>query len=123
MEISKSELKKHILNYLAKNRRMSLATCADNIPWAATVFFAYDADLNFYFISNPDTRKVKNLLVNPAVSVAINEFRNKAGSTIGIQLEGRAKMLDKEKNKKELDIFRARFDWTNQYLHDHELFQ
>lgn len=96
---------------------MTLATAENNIPWAATVMFAYDQDLNFYFISQSDTMKSQHLLTNPAVSVAINEYRNKVGSTMGIQLEARAEMLDKVANKKELDLYRSRHDWADNYLH------
>lgn len=123
MGISKDELKKFILDYLEKNRRMTLATSLEDTPWAATVYFAFDDDLNFYFISNPDTRKIKNLEKNPKVSCAINEFINKAGSTIGIQLEGTVQLLDKEKNVEELQIYKKRFGWADDYLHDHELFK
>ncbi len=123
MGISKDDLKTYILEYLSKNRRMTLATSEDNIPWAATVMFAYDDDLNFYFISVPDSRKTKNLETNPRVSVAVNEYVHKAGYTIGLQIEGKATMLNKEKDKKELEIFRKRFDWADNYLHDHELYK
>jgi uncharacterized protein YhbP (UPF0306 family) len=123
MNSPKNNLKKHILDYLEKNKRMTLATCEDNTPWAATVMFAYDTRLNFYFISNPKTRKTKNLLSNPKVSAAINEFIPKIGLIVGVQLEGTAKMLDKEKNADELEIFTKRFNWAADYLHDHELFK
>ncbi|OGY29890.1 MAG: hypothetical protein A3F35_00425 [Candidatus Woykebacteria bacterium RIFCSPHIGHO2_12_FULL_45_10] len=123
MAISKEELKSAILDYLEKNRRMTLATSENNIPWAATVMFAYDHDTNLYFISNPQTRKAQHLMNNPRVSVAINHYVNKAGSTMGIQLEGRAEMLDKLKNKKELDLYRARHEWADDYLHDHDLYK
>lgn len=123
MNLAKEELKQFIFDYLEKNRRMTLATAENNVPWAATVMFAYDEKLNFYFISKPDTRKTQHLLVNPIVSVAINEYRNKAGSTMGIQIEGRAEQLDKNKAKRELGFFEKRFDWTGNYLHDHELYK
>lgn len=119
----KTDLKEFILDYLDNNRRMTLATCSENTPWAATIFFAFDDKLNFYFISDPNTRKIKNLEKNPQVSGAINEFVKKVGSTIGVQLEGTAEMLDKKKNVKELEVFTKRFDWADDYLHDHELFR
>lgn len=123
MNSPKNNLKEHILDYLEKNKRMTLATCEDNVPWAATVMFAYDRNLNFYFISNPKTRKTKNLLSNPKVSAAINEFTPKVGYIAGVQLEGSAQMLEKKKNAQELEIFTKRFDWAVDYLHDHELFK
>ena len=36
------ELKQQILDYLKTHNTMTLATCAGDAPWAATVFFASD---------------------------------------------------------------------------------
>lgn len=121
MEVNK--LKKYILEYLSKNRVLTLATSKDDVPWAAAVMFAYDNDFNIYFISVPDSRKTKNLMTNPIVSVAVNEYIHKVGYTIGLQIEGKAIMLNKERDKRELEIFRKRFDWADDFLHDHELYK
>lgn len=102
---------------------MTLATSEDNVPWAATVMFSYDSDFNIYFISVPNSRKTKNIKTNPRVSVAVNEYVHKAGFTLGLQIEGKAIMLNKEKDKKELELFRKRFDWADDFLHDHELYK
>ena len=123
MNPSLEKLQKYVLDYLSKNRRMTLATSENNIPWAATVMFAYDSDFNLYFISVPGSRKTKNLDTNPRVSATINEYIPRAGFTIGLQIEGKAIMLNKEKDKKELEIFRKRFDWADDFLHDHELYK
>lgn len=123
MTLSHNQLQKYILEYLSKNRRLTLATSEGNVPWAATIMFAYDSDFNIYFISVPDSRKTKNLKTNPRVSVAINEYAPRAGYTIGLQIEGKAIMLNKEKDKRELEIYRKRFDWADDFLHDHELYK
>ena len=123
MTLTRDQLQKYIFDYLSKNRRMTLATSEDNVPWAATVMFAYDPDLNFYFISVSDSRKTKNLMTNPRVSAAVNEYIHKAGYTIGLQIEGKAIMLNKERDRRELEIFRKRFDWADDFLHDHELYK
>src|SRR3972149_9880972 len=121
MNILKDKLKQYILDYLGENRLMTLATAENNPPWAASVMFAYDTDLNLYFISDPDTRKAQNLLNNPSVSVAINQHQKTPGKILGIQLEGTAHMLDKNKSQNELELFKKRFDWADDYLHDPEL--
>ena len=115
--------KKYILDYLENNRLMTLATSEKNIPWAATVFFAYDQDLNIYFISRPETRKTKHLQANPNVSVVVNHHQPKSGLIKGVQLEGTAQMLDKNKDVKALEIFKKRHGWVDEYLHDHELYK
>ena len=123
MGFPKEKIKKYILDYLEKNRLMTLATSENDVPWAATVFFAYDDDLNIYFISVPNTRKITNLNRNPNVAIAINQFQPKGEVVQGLQIEGKAEALDKEKNKKELDLYRKRYDWADKYLHDHELYK
>jgi uncharacterized protein YhbP (UPF0306 family) len=124
MKISKQELRKLILDYLAENKVASLATSKDNIPWAAPVLYAYDSDLNLYFISEPDTRKIQNILSNPKVAVTIAEVRYKERKMvgIGIQLEGEAYQIEKEKGERELAIFRKRYRRVDEYLPNHELF-
>ena len=123
MTSSEVELKKFVLDYLEQNRVMTLATCRDGAPWAASVMFAHDPDLNLYFISKPETRKTQNLLANPKVSATVNQVQKTPGKVIGVQLEGSAEMLDKKKNSKEQEIFKNRFNWAEKYLSNHELFQ
>lgn len=122
-EMDKSQLKKLVLEYLSKNRLMTLATTDGDKPWAATVFFNFDKDLNIYFISRPDTRKTENLTKNSSISVVINQYQPRKGGIKGVQLEGSAAMLDKTKNRDLLDLYRKRFTWADEYLHDHELFK
>lgn len=72
---------------------MTLATCADNAPWAATVFYASD-DLRLYFFSAPDSRHCQNLAANSRVAVAIQEDYHDWREIKGIQLEGLATLVD-----------------------------
>ncbi len=64
------ELKGQILDYLRSHNTMTLATCAGDAPWAATVFFASD-DLRLYFFSAPDSRHCQNLAVNSKIAGTI----------------------------------------------------
>lgn len=112
-----SELKKLILGYLEKNRLMTTATSSDDTPWAATVFFAYDDNLNLYFVSAEDTRKVQNILKNPRVSVTIDREQPGSGKVKGIQLEGQAQEVS------DLSIFLARHPWAKDYLAHSKVFK
>ena len=86
-------LKQQILDYLHAHNTMTLATCADEVPWAATVFYASDG-FELYFFSSPDSRHGQNLSVNPRVAVTIQEDYKDWRSIQGIQLEGRAVLVD-----------------------------
>lgn len=110
MKITKEELRKLILAYLEKNRLMTLATSSGNIPWAATVFFAYEQDLNVYFLSEEETRKIQNILKNTKVAATIDRDQPGSGKVRGIQLEGVAEVC------KAPSVFLARYSWAKDYL-------
>lgn len=86
-------LKQQILDYLRAHNTMTLATSAENIPWAATVFYANDK-LDLYFFSSPESRHGQNLSVNSRVAVTIQEDYKDWRAIQGIQLEGRATLVD-----------------------------
>jgi hypothetical protein len=87
------ELKRQILQYLEAHNTMTLATCADAVPWAATVFYASD-DLSLYFFSAPESRHCQNLAVNARVAVTVQEDYKDWRVIKGIQLEGRVSLVD-----------------------------
>jgi uncharacterized protein len=87
------ELKQQIVDYLKSHNTMTLATCAGDAPWAATVFFASD-DLRLYFFSAPESRHCQNLAVNGRVAVTVQEDYQDWRKIKGIQLEGRVEPVD-----------------------------
>ncbi|HET8562282.1 MAG TPA: pyridoxamine 5'-phosphate oxidase family protein [Candidatus Binatia bacterium] len=87
------ELKEQILKYLETHNTMTLATCAGEVPWAATVFYASDS-LRLYFFSVPDSRHCQNLTDNPRVAVTIQEDYHDWRKIKGIQLEGKVVRVD-----------------------------
>lgn len=86
-------LKQQILAYLENHNTMTLATCAGDLPWAATVFYASD-DLRLYFFSAPESRHCQNLAVNARVAVTIQEDYRDWREIKGIQLEGKVAPVD-----------------------------
>jgi uncharacterized protein YhbP (UPF0306 family) len=87
------DLKRQILSYLESHNTMTLATCAESSPWAATVFYASE-DLRLYFFSAPDSRHCQNLAANPRVAVTIQEDYHDWRRIKGIQLEGTVTLVD-----------------------------
>ncbi len=87
------ELEQQILDYLQSHNTMTLATCAGDIPWAATVFYASDR-LQLYFFSSPDARHSVNLSANSRVAVTIQEDYKDWRAIKGIQLEGKVMLVD-----------------------------
>jgi uncharacterized protein YhbP (UPF0306 family) len=87
------QLRQQILDYLQSHNTMTLATCAADVPWAATVFYASD-DLHLYFFSAPETRHSVNLSINPRVAVTVQEDYKDWRAIKGIQMEGQVVLVD-----------------------------
>lgn len=96
--------------YLKGVKLAAIASCADNKPWCATVFFAYDKELNFYFLSQTHRRHSKNVVKNPKVSMAIADQSFEFGDKVkGVQLEGECVALSGNEAKKAFDVYKKRF--------------
>ncbi|KKP48319.1 MAG: Pyridoxamine 5'-phosphate oxidase-related FMN-binding protein [Candidatus Woesebacteria bacterium GW2011_GWA1_33_30] len=82
--------KKEILTFLGKHKLMSLGTYYKE-PWAAPVYYLFDDDLNFYFVSGTKTIHAQNILKNPKVSITIADSKqNPNGKKVGFQARGNA---------------------------------
>lgn len=91
MPITLSHESEEITKFLNNHHIGVLATADDSaIPHAATVYFAIDIDLNFYFITREGTTKHKNLSANPNASLAV--FDPKTQSTV--QAQGTIREVD-----------------------------
>ena len=86
-------LKQQVVEYLQTHNTMTLATCAGEVPWAATVFYASE-EWKLYFFSSPRSRHCQNLAANARVAVTIQEDYKDWRRIKGIQLEGKGLLLD-----------------------------
>ena len=87
----------------------TLATADADGPWAAAVFYASDADLNLYFVTEPGTRHGRNLRNNARVAVAIHADVANWNDVRGLQLEGTARVVAEDKRAAALGIYLHRF--------------
>ncbi len=87
------KLKKLIEEYLAKANLMQVATSRDNQPWACSVYFAYDEQLNLYWMSKPERRRSEELRLNEKVAGTIVLPHSPGDKVRGIQFQGVAKEL------------------------------
>ncbi len=91
MPITLSRQSDAITKFLSNHHIGVLATASkDGIPHAATVYFAIDVDLNFYFITREGTTKQKNLSANPNVSLAVFD----AATQSTVQAQGTISEVD-----------------------------
>ena len=64
--------KARVQKYLQQYSTLTLATSQDDKPWAATVFFVSDSDLNLYFVSDYRTHHGGDMAQNSRVAATIN---------------------------------------------------
>jgi uncharacterized protein len=88
------ETRQAIRRMLEAHNTVTLATCEGDRPWATTVFFASDAELNLYFVSDQRTRHGRNLAISGRVAGAVNPDCGSWAEVRGVQLEGRVTVLE-----------------------------
>jgi uncharacterized protein YhbP (UPF0306 family) len=103
------EARAAIRRMLEAHNTLTLSTVQDGAPWAATVFYASDADFNLYFVSDRRTRHARDMLANPAVALAINADVDNWDDVRGLQVEGRAAPVDGVARVTALALYLAKF--------------
>jgi uncharacterized protein YhbP (UPF0306 family) len=83
-----------IREYLPGIFHMSLATSSDNKPWICEVHFAYDDQLNLYFLSKPSRRHSQEIAKNPNVAGNIVKQHRSDEKPRGVYFEGIAKLME-----------------------------
>lgn len=98
-----------IRHFLDEHNTLTLATCSGDKPWAATVFFASDADLNLYFVSDHRTHHGEDIAANPDVVATVNPDCDNWRDIRGLQIEGRAEVVEGLARVKALTLYLAKF--------------
>ena len=78
---------------MGEHNTLTLATASDGSPWAAAVFFASDADLNLYFVSDHRTRHGRDMEENDLVVATVNPDCDNWHDVRGLQIEGTASIV------------------------------
>ncbi|MFC2008321.1 pyridoxamine 5'-phosphate oxidase family protein, partial [Chloroflexota bacterium] len=116
------KLRETVLNYLKEHNTMTIATSRDNVPWAATVFYAND-DFTLYFLSDPAVAEhSRNIAENPQVSVTVYEDYpltkpDDWRKVRGVQMKGTAELLTAEVEiAKATRVYVAKYPFVAPYL-------
>jgi uncharacterized protein YhbP (UPF0306 family) len=92
--MNNEEVEKIIRGYIPQIVHMSLATSRDNKPWVCEVHFAYDDDLNLYFVSSKSRRHSEEAEANPFVAGNVVTQHHKNQKVRGVYFEGQAERLE-----------------------------
>ena len=110
------KLKKTVLKYLEEHYTMTVATTENNIPWAASLFYASDG-FTLYFLSDPESLHSQHIAENPAVAVTINEDYHDWRKIRGIQMEAKAEVITAEEElERAIATYVAKYSFTAVYL-------
>jgi uncharacterized protein len=83
-----------VRGYLKLHTTMTLATVdANGLPFAAAVFYAADAELNLFFLSEERTEHGQNMLHESAVAATIHSDLQDWRAIRGLQIRGRAQIV------------------------------
>ncbi len=88
-----NDIRKLIKEVLEKGYLMSLGIVDDGGVWVSDVIYIFDDNLNIYWMSDPDVRHSKAIIVNQKVAGTITVNLPKEDN-IGIQFEGQAEKIN-----------------------------
>jgi uncharacterized protein len=85
-----SSVRELVDQYLREHNSATLATCGEEGPWSAAVFYAHDAGFSLYFLTDPATHHGQDLAHNHMLAAAVHEDYRDWRQIRGIQLVGSA---------------------------------
>ncbi|TDJ43322.1 MAG: hypothetical protein E2O50_04975 [Gammaproteobacteria bacterium] len=88
---------------------LTLATCNQDSPWAATVFFAADSKFNLYFVSDHRTQHGRDMAANEKVAATINPDCDNWNDVAGLQIRGTVSIVDGVERAKALALYFKKF--------------
>jgi uncharacterized protein YhbP (UPF0306 family) len=93
MNESAADVPAHVLDYLATQRMLSLATASrDGRPHASTLLYASEGS-DIYIWTRPETTTAKHLAENPEVSFTITDQSGDWRNASGLQASGRCETV------------------------------
>ena len=91
------------------NVYMTLATAdADGRPWASPVWFAHDAHSRFIWVSKPEARHSRNLVVRPDAGIVFFDSTPRQGTPEAVYVEARAEQVSEEDEQRLIEVFSRR---------------
>ncbi|MEA1920827.1 MAG: pyridoxamine 5'-phosphate oxidase family protein [Campylobacterota bacterium] len=86
--------------FIAQHHILTLATCKDNTPQCATLFFVYDPDeIAFVVASDTKTEHIQNVLTNALVAGTIALETKSVGKIQGIQFQAEMRISENSIDK------------------------
>lgn len=104
---------KKVLDFLKKHHVMTLSTCADQQPWCANCFYAFDSEkMSLIFTSDFETRHIKEAMQNRKVAGNVVLETSVVGKIQGIQFSGELVLPEGELANQVNSIYLKRFPFA-----------
>jgi nitroimidazol reductase NimA-like FMN-containing flavoprotein (pyridoxamine 5'-phosphate oxidase superfamily) len=99
--------------FLKQNELCRVATCHNNIPHITPVNFIFNDD-SFYFATDYDSQKYKNLDKNKNIGLVVDIY-NSSTDNKAVIIQGTAEIIEKGKEFQKLyNLFYKKFDWVRE---------
>lgn len=82
--------KSFIKKWIKGHKYCVVCTYNNDTPWAATVNYTSDEEMNIYISTNPQSLKYKNILKNQTVCLVIDS-QSRDGT---LQIQGKARLIE-----------------------------
>jgi uncharacterized protein YhbP (UPF0306 family) len=109
MSADASDVRADARDYLSRHNTVSIASHGPDGVWAATVFYV-SIGFTLYFLSEPTTRHVANILTDPSVAATINEDYQDWRQIKGIQVAAKC-----EEVRGKIELGRALAAYVKKY--------
>jgi pyridoxine/pyridoxamine 5'-phosphate oxidase len=91
------------------NLYMTLATAdAEGRPWASPVWFALEGYRDFLWVSKPDARHSRNVMVRPELALVIFDSTAAPGDGGAVYVEGRGEELGGQELERAISVYSFR---------------
>jgi uncharacterized protein YhbP (UPF0306 family) len=98
-----------IRHMLEGHNTLTLATCRDGQPWAASLFFASDPKLNVFFVSDYRTHHARDIDVHAEAAATVNADCGLWTEVQGLQMTGNVTVLKGVQRLNALRHYLAKF--------------
>ncbi len=99
--------------FLDQNELCKVATSHNDSPHVTPVNFIFN-DGSFYFATDYESRKYKNLEKNKSIALVVDTY-NSTTDNKAVVIQGAAEIIEKGKEFKRLyDMFYKKFDWVRE---------
>lgn len=90
-----------IEHFISEHHQLSLATFAEGVLSACTVFFVYDnKNTSFIFASSEESEHSQNIIHSPSVAASIAVETKEVGIIKGLQIKGSASLSKSKMHSK-----------------------